>query len=147
VSWTNLISDNRVTVEPSSKSELDSLRTIVGRCLSDINATGLSHEQRFIIAYDAARTLALMIVRSAGYRPKRFGGHFNTFEGLKAADPAKFQSFSAYLQICRMKRNDSEYDAAGGITNKDADELVKSLSQFAADVEAWISSHHPAMTK
>jgi hypothetical protein len=136
-----------VTAETSSKSELDSLRTIVARCLSDINATGLSHEQRFIIAYDAARTLALMIVRAAGYRPKRFGGHYNTFEGMKAADPAKFQSFSAYLQICRMKRNDSEYDAAGGITDRDADALVQSLSQFEVDVEAWITCHHPIWSK
>ena len=134
-----------MTPEPSSKSELDSLRTIVARCLSDTNATGLSDEQRFIIAYDAARTLALMVVRAAGYRPKKFGGHYNTFEGLSAADPV-FRIVSSYLQICRMKRNDSEYDAAGGITDKDADALVSSVTQLQSDVEGWIRAHHPALT-
>lgn len=40
MSWTKLLSDNRVTAEPSSKSELDNLRSIVARCLSDVKATG-----------------------------------------------------------------------------------------------------------
>src|SRR2546430_1286090 len=52
MSWTRLLGESRVTAEPTSKQELDNLRAIVQRCLSDTNAIGLSHEQRFIIAYD-----------------------------------------------------------------------------------------------
>jgi hypothetical protein len=147
MSWTTLLGENRVTAEPSSKPELDSLRAIVARCLSDVDAIGLSDEQRFIIAYDAARTLSLMIVRAEGYRPKRFGGHYNTFAGLAAADTAAFGTAADYFQICRMKRNDSEYDFAGGITGADANELIKAVRQFAADVEAWVSARHPILRK
>ena len=42
-----------------------------------------------------------------------------------------------------MKRNDCEYDFAGGITDTDADGLLKSVQQFAMDAEAWIAAHHP----
>ena len=147
MSWITLLSENRVAVEPSSKSELDHLRSIVDRCFSDMHVVGLSDEQRFIVAYDAARTLALMIVRAEGYRPKKFGGHFNTFAGLQAADAAAFNTTGAYFQICRMKRNDSEYAMAGGITIAEADELVKSVTQFAIDVEGWISARYPGLNK
>ncbi|HZK80489.1 MAG TPA: hypothetical protein VFC46_05460 [Humisphaera sp.] len=135
-----------MAAEPSSKAELDNLRSIVDRCFSDIHVAGLSHEQRFIVAYDAARTLALMIVRAEGYRPKKFGGHYNTFAGLEAADTAAFKTTAAYLQICRMKRNDSEYAMAGGVTSAETDELVKFVTQLAVEVEAWISSHHPGLS-
>jgi hypothetical protein len=40
------------------------------------------------MAYDAARTLSLMIVRAEGYRPRSAGGHYNTFLALEAADPS-----------------------------------------------------------
>lgn len=136
-----------MTAEPASRSELDNLRSVVARCLSDVKATGLSHEQQFLIAYDAARTLALMVVRASGYRPKQFGGHYNTIEGLKAADPAKFQGVAADLQSCRMKRNDSEYDAAGGISDEDAEAPVESVTEFETDVEDWIKARHPALGK
>ena len=64
-----LLASNRVTQQPSAKAELDSLRSIVARCFSDVTAKGLSTDARFIMAYDAARTLSVMIVRAAGYRP------------------------------------------------------------------------------
>src|SRR4051812_2669602 len=114
MTWGKLLNENRVAAEPSSKSELDNLRSIVARCMSDMKAQGLSDEQRFIIGYDAARTLSLMIVRACGYRPKRAGYHYYTFQALAAAAPA-FRDISAYFDTCRVMRNDSEYDFAGAI--------------------------------
>jgi hypothetical protein len=69
MSWSKLLSDNRVTVLPTSKAELDNLRSIVARSLKDVAAAGLSPDARFMIAFDATRTLSLIIVRAAGYRP------------------------------------------------------------------------------
>ena len=65
MSWAKLLASNRVTQQPSAKAELDSLRSIVARCFSDVAAKGLSTDARFIMAYDAARTLSVMIVRAA----------------------------------------------------------------------------------
>ncbi|HEV2971905.1 MAG TPA: hypothetical protein VGY55_18165 [Pirellulales bacterium] len=145
MSWAKLLSDNRVTRIPPSKAELDNLRSIVTRSLKDVTAAGLSADARFIMAYDAARTLSLMIVRAAGYRPRSVGGHYNTFLALEAADPA-FAALSAYFDGCRMKRNDCEYDFAGGISDTEAAGLLKTVQQFAIDAEAWVKAHHPKMT-
>jgi hypothetical protein len=145
MSWAKLLASNRVTQQPSAKAELDSLRSIVARCFSDVTAKGLSADARFIMAYDAARTLSVMIVRAAGYRPRSVGGHYNTFLALEAADPPAFAALSAYFDGCRNKRNISEYDGAGGVTDTEAEELLKAAQKFAVDAEAWIKANYPAL--
>jgi hypothetical protein len=102
MTWTKLLASKTVTAIPPTKGELDNLRSIVTRSLNDVAATGLSADSRFIMAYDAARTLSLIIVRAAGYRPRSVGGHYNTFVALEAAEPA-FAALSAYFDGCRIK--------------------------------------------
>ena len=144
MSWTKLLASKTVTPLPATKSELDKLRSLVARSLNDITAPGISTDMQFILAYDAARTLSLMIVRAAGYRPKSVGAHYNTFVALEAADSA-FATMSAYFDGCRIKRNVSEYEFAGGISETDAEGLLKAVQRFAKDTEAWIKTNHPAL--
>jgi hypothetical protein len=141
MSWEKLLG-RCVTPEPPSKAELDNLRSIVTRSLQDAVAAGLSADARFVMAYDAARTLSLILVRSEGYRPKSVGSHYNTFLALQEADPV-FATLSTYLDGCRMKRNGCEYDFAGGVSDTDADGLLKVVKQFKIDAEAWMTIHHP----
>ncbi len=142
MTWVELLADKRVKAEPTSKVELDNLRSIVTRSLADVAAPGLSADTRFVLAYDAARTLSLIVVRSEGYRPRSVGGHYNTFLALEAADAA-FAARSAYFDGCRMKRNDCEYDFAGGVTDTDAAGPLAAAQQFAAEAEAWVKKRHP----
>ena len=144
MTWKKLLANKNVAHEPPSKAELDNLRSIVARSLKDVVSPGLSTDARFVMAYDAARTLSLMVVRAAGYRPRAVGGHYNTFLALEAADAA-FAALSAYFDGCRLKRNDCECDFAGGITDTDAEGLLKTARQFAVDAEAWIKAHHPSL--
>ncbi|MGA3065803.1 MAG: hypothetical protein ABSF29_03035 [Tepidisphaeraceae bacterium] len=141
MTWTELLNSNCVTAEPTSKGEIDNLRSIVSRSLANVAVPGLSADIRFILAYDAARTLSLMIVRAEGYRPRSVGGHYHTFLGLAAADPA-FATLSAYFNDCRMIRNECEYDVAGGVTDTDVDQLLRMVKRFAADAETWIATRH-----
>jgi SAV_6107-like HEPN len=142
MSWAKLLANNRVTALPTSKAELDNLRSIVARSLKDVTAPGLSADARFVMAYDAALTLSLVVVRAAGYRPRSVGAHYNTFLALEAADPA-FGKLSAYFDGCRIKRNSCEYDLAGSVTETDADGLLETVRQFAVDAEAWIKARYP----
>lgn len=142
MTWAKLLRENRVFALSPNKAELDKLRSIVVRSLNDVSAPGLSADARFIMAYDAARTLALIIVRASGYRPRSVGGHYNTFLALEAADSA-YAAVSIYFDSCRTKRNDCEYDFAGGITDTEADSLLKTVRQFAIDAESWIKAHVP----
>ena len=144
MTWAKLLADNTVTALPPTKAELTNLRSIVARSLKDVMVPGLSADARFIMAYDAARTLSLVIVRAAGYRPRAVGGHYNTFVALETADPA-FAALSAYFDGCRMKRNASEYDFAGGVSDADANGLLETVQQFAIDAEAWVKTHHPKL--
>lgn len=36
-------------------------------------------------------------------------------------------------------------DFAGGVTDTDADGLLKTVQQFAIDAEAWIKAKHPTL--
>lgn len=144
MSWPKLLADRRIAKLPPSKAELDNLRSIVARSLRDAAATNLSADAQFVMAYDAVRTLSLMIVRAEGYRPRSVGGHYNTFLALEAADPA-FSKLSAYFDSCRIKRNKCEYVSAGGISDTDAEELFTTAERFAKDCETWIKRRHPAL--
>jgi hypothetical protein len=42
-----------------------------------------------------------------------------------------------------MKRNDCEYGFAGGVSDTDADGLLKTVRQFAVAAEAWVKARHP----
>ena len=83
-------------------------------------------------------------MRATGHRPKTVGAHYNTFLALEAADPT-FAKLSAYFDGCRIKRNSCEYDFAGGITDTEANGLLKTVRQFAVDAEAWIAVRYPKL--
>ena len=142
MSWAKLLAAKQVTALAPTKAELDNLRSIVARSLRDVTAAGLSADARFTMAYDAARTLSLLIGRAAGYRPRTVGGHYNTFLVLETADPS-FAALSAYFDGCRIKRNSCEYDFAGGVSDTDAEGLMKTVRQFAVDAEACIKTRYP----
>ena len=145
MNWPTLLAEKRVTLEPTTKEEIDNLRSIVKRSINDAHVSGLSSDTRFVLAYDAARTLSLIIVRAAGYRPRSIGGHYNTFLGLAAAD-ATFHEMSAYFDSCRTQRNHCEYDFAGGMSETDSDCLLETVEDFAKSVELWMREHHADLT-
>lgn len=78
MNWNELLLKNRVSALASSREELENLRSIVRRSLKDAAASDLSIDTQFVLAYDAARTLSLMLVRAEGYRPRgKHGGGAN----------------------------------------------------------------------
>ena len=43
---------------------------------------------------------------------------------------------------CRRKRNVSEYDAVGTVSEKEAEDLIAAVQEFKIDAEHWLRSHH-----
>jgi hypothetical protein len=147
MSWARLEKRGFVEALAPDKGELDGLRSIVKEKIRDATAAqaaGLSADSRFTLAYDAARNLAMIVVRATGYRPRHEdgGGHGSTFLALKTAEPA-FTTEAEYFDTCRGKRHTGLYDYAGGVTDTEADELLKTAQQFAKDAEAWVAARHP----
>ena len=50
-----------------------------------------------------------------------------------------------YLDTCRAKRNTAEYDAAGTVSQSEADELRDFAKELRSDVTAWLKAKHPAL--
>ena len=92
MTWTELLTKKCVTADPTTKGEMDNLRSIVTRSLANMNFSGLATDIRFILAYDAARTLSLMIVRAEGYRPRSVGGHSQHLSRIGGRGPGVFDT-------------------------------------------------------
>ncbi len=147
MSWTDLL--NKKTVQPhtTSLSEIAALRSVVERDLQDASLKGLSADRRFATAYNAALQLSQIAINCAGYRVKIGGGHHQkTFEAVRLAVAApEVEDLADYFDLCRRKRNDIDYDAAGIVSETDADELLSKAKEFRALVEDWIKNTHPQL--
>jgi hypothetical protein len=140
-----LQTENRVKAEPATKAELDQLREVVKRNLADAKAADVSPDGRFGFSYSAARTLATMVIRAAGYRvTSKMGGHYYTFLALEASDAA-FDTQAAAFDDAREKRNDFSDEDAGVVTDSEAEALLNEVTQFQQDAEAWIAKKDPSL--
>jgi hypothetical protein len=68
VSWKQLLTQRKVQLHTTSKQELDGLRALIERDLTDAALAGLSADRRFAIAYNAGLQTAKMVIACAGYR-------------------------------------------------------------------------------
>jgi hypothetical protein len=68
MSWKQLLAQRKVQLHTTSKQELDGLRALIERDLTDAALSGLSADRRFATAYNAALQTAKMVIACAGYR-------------------------------------------------------------------------------
>jgi len=148
MTWTDLLNKRTVQPHSTSRNEIAALRAVVERDLQDAALKALSADRRFATAYNAALQLSQITIHCAGYRVKIGGGHHQkTFEAVRVAiDTPEVQDLADYFDLCRRKRNDIDYDAAGIVSDTDADELLSKAKEFQALVEDWIKNNHPQLT-
>ena len=66
----NLVKIGKLKAEPPDQAEFDGLVRSAGRKLPDARNPGLSPDSRFILAYDAAHSLALAALRWTDIVPR-----------------------------------------------------------------------------
>lgn len=137
MTWTQLLASNEVKRHKTSKKELDSIRAVIVRDLTDACLDGLSVDRRFAPAYNAALQAAKLAIACAGYRVAGAGHHRISFESVKLALGSAADPFSDYFDRCRRKRNVIDYDDACVATETEAEEIVKKTN------ERWIAKVHP----
>ncbi len=125
--------------------EMEGLLSIVDRDLTDATVSGLSADWRFGIAYNAALKLCTMLVHASGFRPERTQQHYRTIAALPLILGRERQDAATYLDTCRVKRNNVEYDMAGAATEADVDELLDFTRELRRDVLAWLEASHPEL--
>lgn len=128
----------------SSPQEIADLFAIVARDLTDAEGD-ISADWQFGIAYNAALKLCTILLQASGYRPEKTLQHYRSITALPLILGQHWEDEADYLETCRRKRNIVEYERAGGVTAKDAAELVGFCRELQQEVRAWLNNTHPEL--
>jgi len=128
-----------------SKAEITNLLEIVERDLKDANAKGISDDWKFGIAYNAALKLCTILLHSSGYRTEKNLAHYRTLQALPLILGDQHKSNADYLDTCRKKRNETEYDLAGNVSKDEVQELLDFCQELKTEVTAWLEKNQKSL--
>ncbi len=128
----------------SSPQEIRDLLQIVDRDLKDA-CRDLSADWRFGIAYNAALKLCTVLLYASGYRAEKNLQHYRTIQALPLILGEKKKADADYLDTCRIKRNQAEYDRVGVVSEGEATELIEFVRGLRDIVCSWLAAEHPEL--
>jgi hypothetical protein len=131
----------------TSATEIENLRKLVERDLTDAALPGLSADCTFATAYNAALQLSKIVLACAGYRVSSTlpGQHQTTFEAAGLVLGPAGRPFTDYLETCRRQRNVIDYDYAEVASDSEAGFLQEKLAEHRQLVESWIAKNYPKL--
>jgi hypothetical protein len=127
-----------------SRQEIRDLLAIAERDLRECRAEGLSPDWRLAIAYNSALQSASAALAATGYRSARNGHHYRIFQSLALTIGADV-SLIARLDAFRKKRNISDYERSGSVSEQEARELYELAGSLKRAVELWLKKNHPGL--
>lgn len=128
----------------TSPQEINGILSLVERDIEDASREVISIDWQFNIAYNAGLQLATISLLAAGYRAGRGGSkHYRVIQALPLVMGEQYSTLRNYLDNCRRKRNVSEYDAVGTISEKEAEDLLQTVKEFKIAVKSWLKKNHP----
>ena len=128
----------------TSKEEIQNLLKIIERDLNDCRTESISPDWRFAIAYNAALQCCTILLYCQGYMPARGqGAHYRTIQSLALTLGSDFKETVIYLNACRVKRNVSDYESTGTISESEVEELIESVEEFFGDIKNWLNESFP----
>lgn len=65
------------------------------------------------------------------------------FQAMKIIMGMDYYKLADYFDSCRTKRNITDYDYAGGISDSEAQELIKEAGRFLEVTLNWLQKNHP----
>ena len=137
------LASERIRPRKYRKREIDNLLRIAERDLNDAAVEELSNDRRFMLAYEAALSLATIPLNCAGYETHGQGHHWVTFQLLPELMGTELEPISIYLESCRTKRNIGTYDRSGELSETDATELLEETLLLKEKVENWREDNCP----
>lgn len=145
MSLRDLLNSRKIRTHTTSAGEIDGLRKVVNRDITDASIEALSDDRRFATAYNAVLQISTMILACAGYRVSSgTGHHLKTFEAVKKIiATAEVEELTNYFDLCRRKRNNIDYDSAEIVSQSEAKELLEKTLEFQKIIEDWIEKNHP----
>jgi hypothetical protein len=124
----NLARAKQLNAEPPEAREIANLLSAAERLLADARNADIGAESRFVLAYNAAHSLALAALRSAGFRPSSAGHRRILFQTLEFTADAPSKLRLALAQY-HDRRNKVEYEGSlpSGTEAKDLVNLASEL--------------------
>jgi hypothetical protein len=129
----------------ASRQQIADLFDIVDRDLEDAGR-GLSADWQFGIAYNAVLKLCTILLYAEGWRPEKTLAHYRTLQALPMVLGPGRQADADYLEACRSKRNEAEYDVAGRVSAEEARELAAFAGELRSVVVEWLGQQHPDLS-
>jgi hypothetical protein len=129
----------------TSRSEIAGLLAIVDRDLETAKLEQVSPDWRFGIAYNAVLKLCTILLYASGCRAGRELQHKRTIDALPFILGDDRTRDARFLDRCRIKRHEVEYETAGTITDGEANELIQFAVNLRGDVLAWLRTNHPEL--
>lgn len=127
----------------ADEGEIADLLAVVERDLHDSNASGLSEDWQFNIAYNAALQSASVALQASGFTvPKGESSHFRLFQSLEHTIGLDSKMVGT-LDTYRKKRSMSVYDRAGAISSAEAKEMGRLAQELLQRVMKWLKANHP----
>jgi uncharacterized protein (UPF0332 family) len=126
----------------TSLQEIEELLGVVDRDLRDCTVTSLSTDWRLNIAYNAALQAASAALAASGYRAKRDAHHYRVIKSLGLTIGAD-EHMVRTLDRFRKKRNISDYERAGLVSETEVEELIGLARQLRQAVVEWLREKHP----
>jgi hypothetical protein len=114
---------------------------VIDRDLNDCQSEGLSPDWQLAIAYNAALQVALAGLAAEGYRVAREAHHFRAIQSL-ALTLGCDKATIAHLDAFRKKRNISDYERAGSVSIREAEEMQELAHTLQVELLDWLGRAH-----
>jgi len=144
MSLSNWLGNGYIAEHRTSRQEIRELLALVDRDLHESETGTHSPEWKLAIAYNALLQAAKAALAATGYRvPKsNRSHHYHTIRSLQftvEADRATILN----LEAVQKKRNISEYERAGTVSDREAQDALE-LAKFVSErVQNWLRTEHP----
>ena len=129
----------------TSSGEIRYLLEIINRDIADSGNRDLSPDWRLAIAYNAILQCAISALAASGYRTNKGGSHhYYAIESLSLTIGLSRDDILV-INALRKKRHIADYERAGTISAKEADEILVITEDTKLVLMKWLESEHPSL--
>lgn len=123
------------------RREIRELLGIADRDIADSQAKEISADTRLGLVYNAALQLAVAALSASSYRLGREAHHYRAIQSLAFTIGAS-SDLVDQLDSFRKKRNISDYERAGAISEQEAGEMLALAKTLRETVTTWLKKNH-----
>jgi hypothetical protein len=143
MSLTEWLQHRFVVPHTTSPQEIADLLAITRRDLKEAASGTHCPEWQLAIAFNAALQAAAAALAAAGYRTTKGANHHHyTLQSLRLTVGLDSETL-LMLETVKKKRDKSDYERAGGISEQEALDAIALATEVCTRVRDWLGAEHP----